>query len=71
MENLFTDLLIGEVNENKLYYTEEMLTAEMGQLALYIMNKKGLLTTEEFRQFKNEWVAMRNKQIIDELKKED
>jgi hypothetical protein len=60
--------LLGVVDENEQYYTEAMLERESGTFVIALLLTKKLVTPEEVSAFKKQWIEVRNKQLIDELK---
>jgi len=63
------DLFFGEIDENKEYYTDDMLNQEFGHFILCILLDKNIITQEELIEYKEVWKKHRNKQLIDEMKR--
>jgi hypothetical protein len=69
--NMFDALfgaILGEVDETKQYYTEDMFKKDSGGFILALLLHKGLVTEEEVREFKEEWMDSMNKLLIADMK---
>jgi hypothetical protein len=67
--NSLLELFFGIPNSNGQYYTEEMAKQELGALAILIMEAKGLITMDEIHKYKQQFIDIRNKQLIEEVQK--
>lgn len=67
---IFIDMLTGDIDENKQYYTEEMFSNNLGHFALTVLLHKKIITIEELDELKKEYMKQMNKKMIKEIKNE-
>jgi hypothetical protein len=60
--------ILGDVDESKQYYTEDMFKQDSGGFIIALLLHKGLVTEEEVKEFKEEWMDSMNKILIENMK---
>lgn len=66
MNNL-VELLLGKVDPEKQYYTDEMVKNDIPAFLLFMLVKKDIITISEIEELKSEFIQVRNKEIIEEM----
>ena len=69
MDNDFLiSMITGDVKEDKQYYTDQMFSQELTTFIMFVLENENILDVDKYNKYKNEFVRMRNKEIIEGLK---
>lgn len=67
-EKLMFDYLMGKVDENQTYYTEQLFRQDKADFVLMLLMAEGIIKEETIKEWKKAYMKAKNEIIIKELK---